>query len=61
MAARSGTLDLPHRAYIEALADEPEGSAGWHAIVAGYAALQLFESWMEGGLGLNDVVVCTDR
>ena len=51
MAARSGTLDLPHRAYIEALAEEPEGSAGWHAIVAGYAALQLFESWMEGGLG----------
>ena len=51
MAARSGTLDLPHRAYIEALAEEPEGSAGWHAIVAGYAALQLFETWMEGGLG----------
>jgi tetratricopeptide (TPR) repeat protein len=51
VAARPGTLDLPHRAYIEALADEPEGSAGWHAIVAGYAALQLFESWMEGGLG----------
>lgn len=51
MAARPGTLDLPHRAYIEALAEEPEGSAGWHAIVAGYAALQLFESWMEGGLG----------
>jgi hypothetical protein len=51
VAARPGTLDLPHRAYIEALADAPEGSAGWHAIVAGYAALQLFESWMEGGLG----------
>jgi tetratricopeptide (TPR) repeat protein len=51
VAARPGTLDLPHRAYIEALADEPEGSAGWHAIVAGYAALQLFETWMEGGLG----------
>src|SRR5919107_3634040 len=44
-------LPLPHRAYIEALADEPEGSAGWNAIVAGYAALQLFETWMEGGLG----------
>jgi tetratricopeptide (TPR) repeat protein len=51
VAARPGTLDLPHRAYIEALADAPEGSAHWHAIVAGYAALQLFESWMEGGLG----------
>jgi len=51
VAARRGTLDLPHRAYIEALADAPEGSAGWHAIVAGYAVLQLFESWMEGGLG----------
>jgi tetratricopeptide (TPR) repeat protein len=51
VAARPGTLDLPHRAYIEAHADAPEGSADWHAIVAGYAALQLFESWMEGGLG----------
>ena len=51
MAARPETLDLPHRAYIEALADAPEGSASWHAIVAGYAALQLFESWMDGGLG----------
>ena len=51
MAARPGTLDLPHRAYIEALADAPEGSASWHAIVAGYAVLQLFETWMDGGLG----------
>ena len=51
MTARPGTLDLPHRAYIEALADAPEGSASWHAIVAGYAALQLFEHWMDGGLG----------
>jgi tetratricopeptide (TPR) repeat protein len=51
VATRSGTLDLPHCAYIEALADEREGSADWHAIVAGYAALQLFEGWMEGGLG----------
>ena len=51
MTARPGTLDLPHRAYIEALADAPEGSAAWHAIVAGYAALQLFESWMDAGLG----------
>lgn len=51
MAERSGTLDLPHRAYIEALADVPEGSPAWHAIVAGFAALQLFESWMDGGIG----------
>jgi tetratricopeptide (TPR) repeat protein len=51
VTARPGSLDLPHRAYIEALADAPEGSAAWHAIVAGYAALQLFESWMEGGIG----------
>jgi len=51
VAARSGTLELPHRAYIEALADAPEGSPAWHAIVAGYAALQLFESWMDGGVG----------
>ena len=51
MTARPGSLDLPHRAYIEALADAPEGSASWHAIVAGYAALQLFESWMDGGIG----------
>lgn len=51
MTARPGFLDLPHRAYIEALADAPEGSPAWHAIVAGYAALQLFESWMDGGVG----------
>ena len=51
MTARLGSLDLPHRAYIEALADAPEGSPAWHAIVAGYAALQLFESWMDGGVG----------
>jgi tetratricopeptide (TPR) repeat protein len=51
VTARPGSLDLPHRAYIEALADAPEGSPAWHAIVAGYAALQLFESWMDGGVG----------
>jgi tetratricopeptide (TPR) repeat protein len=52
MTARPGSLDLPHRAYIEALADAPEGSPAWHAIVAGYASLQLFESWMDGGVGV---------
>ncbi|HKH92782.1 MAG TPA: hypothetical protein VKA54_13330 [Gemmatimonadaceae bacterium] len=51
MTARPGSLDLPHRAYIEALADAPEGSPAWHAIVAGYASLQLFEIWMDGGIG----------
>ena len=51
MTARPGSLDLPHRAYIEALADAPEGSPAWHAIVAGYAALQLFEGWMDAGAG----------
>ena len=51
MAARPGSLELPHRAYIEALADVTEGSPAWHAIVAGYAALQLFETWMDGGIG----------
>jgi tetratricopeptide (TPR) repeat protein len=48
---RPGAFDLPHRAYIEALAETPEGSPAWHAIVAGYAALQLFECWLEGDLG----------
>jgi tetratricopeptide (TPR) repeat protein len=51
VTARPGPIDLPHRAYIEALADAPEGSPAWHAIVAGYAALQLFEGWLDGGLG----------
>ena len=51
MTARPGAFDLPHRAYIEALAEASEGSPAWHAIVAGYAALQLFECWLEGGLG----------
>ena len=52
MTARPRALQLPHRAYIEALADAPEGSPAWHAIVAGYATLQLFESWMDGGVGM---------
>jgi tetratricopeptide (TPR) repeat protein len=51
VTARPGAFDLPHRAYIEALAEAPEGSPAWHAIVAGYAGLQLFECWLEGGLG----------
>jgi tetratricopeptide (TPR) repeat protein len=51
VTARPGAFDLPHRAYIEALAEASEGSPAWHAIVAGYAALQLFECWLGGGLG----------
>jgi len=51
VTARPGTIDLPHRAYIEALADASEGSPAWLAIVAGYAVLQLFECWLDGGLG----------
>ena len=42
MTARPGAFDLPHRAYIEALAVAPERGPSWHAIVAGYAGLQLF-------------------
>jgi len=51
VTARPGAFDLPHRAYIEALAEAPEGSPAWHAIVAGYAGLQLFECWLDGGMG----------
>ncbi len=53
MSTRPGATDLPHRAFIEALADASEASPGWHAIVAGYAALQLFECWLDGGLGIT--------
>ena len=47
MTARLGLNELPHRAYIEALADADEGSLAWNAIVAGYAAIQLFEGWAD--------------
>ena len=49
MTERSGFTEFPHRAYIEALADSPEGSPAWHSIIAGYAAVQLFESWADLG------------
>ncbi|MEO8561889.1 MAG: hypothetical protein ABI601_07430 [bacterium] len=49
MTARLGSTDFPHRAYIEALADTPDGSPAWHVIIAGYAALQLFEGWADAG------------
>jgi tetratricopeptide (TPR) repeat protein len=45
VTAPSRSAEFPHRAYIEALAEAPEGSAAWHSIIAGYAAVQLFESW----------------
>jgi tetratricopeptide (TPR) repeat protein len=38
---------LPHLAYLEALADCEESSPRWHALTAGYAALQLFDLWVE--------------
>jgi tetratricopeptide (TPR) repeat protein len=38
---------LPHLAYLEALADCEEGTPRWHALTAGYAALQLFDLWVE--------------
>jgi tetratricopeptide (TPR) repeat protein len=49
VTAGSGFTEFPHRAYIEALADAPEGSAAWHSIIAGYAAVQLFESLADVG------------
>ena len=38
---------LPHLAYLEALADCEESTPRWHALTAGYAALQLFDLWVE--------------
>lgn len=51
MTARPGSTEFPHRAYIEALADTREGSPAWHVIIAGYAALQLFEGWADACAG----------
>ena len=51
------TLDLgsrrpvPHLAYLEALADCEEDTPRWQALTAGYAALQLFDLWVEHDLG----------
>jgi len=42
---------LPHLAYLEALAECEEGTPRWHALTAGYAALQLFDLWVEHELG----------
>jgi len=38
---------LPHLAYLEALAACEEDTPRWHALTAGYAALQLFDLWVE--------------
>jgi tetratricopeptide (TPR) repeat protein len=42
---------LPHLAYLEALADSDEDTPRWYALTAGYAALQLFDVWVEHDLG----------
>jgi tetratricopeptide (TPR) repeat protein len=42
---------LPHLAYLEALADCEEDTPRWQALTAGYAALQLFDLWVEHDLG----------
>jgi len=43
---------LPHLAYLEALAECEEGTPRWHALTAGYAALQLFDLWVEHDCGV---------
>ena len=42
---------LPHLAYLEALADCEEETARWQTVTAGYAALQLFDLWVEHDRG----------
>ena len=42
---------LAHLAYLEALAECEEDSARWHALTAGYAALQMFDYWAAHDLG----------
>jgi tetratricopeptide (TPR) repeat protein len=42
---------LPHLAFLEALADCEEDTPRWQALTAGYAALQLFDLWVEHDLG----------
>src|SRR6188768_2211105 len=38
---------LPHLAYLEALSACEEDTPRWYALTAGYAALQLFDLWVE--------------
>ena len=42
---------LPHLAYLEALSDTEEDTPRWHTLTAGYAALQLFDLWVEHDCG----------
>jgi tetratricopeptide (TPR) repeat protein len=42
---------LPHLAYLEALADTEDDTPRWHSLTAGYAALQLFDLWVEHDCG----------
>ena len=42
---------LSHLAYLEALADSEEDTPRWHTLTAGYAALQLFDLWVEHDCG----------
>src|SRR5215210_4882655 len=42
---------LPHLAYLEALADTEDDTSRWHTLTAGYAALQLFDLWVEHDCG----------
>jgi tetratricopeptide (TPR) repeat protein len=51
VTARLGSTDFPHRAYIEALAEAREDSPAWRVVIAGYAALQLFEGWADACAG----------
>ncbi|PYP79550.1 MAG: hypothetical protein DMD35_07845 [Gemmatimonadetes bacterium] len=44
-------LPLPHLAFLEALANCEEDTSRWHALTAGYAALQLFDFWAEHDAG----------
>lgn len=53
MTLHSGSRrPLPHLAYLEALAECEEDTPRWHALTAGYAALQLFDLWVEQERGV---------
>lgn len=45
MTYHPGPPQLPHLAYLEALAQCTEEGQRWHSVTAGYAVLQLFEGW----------------
>jgi hypothetical protein len=49
VAGRPSPIDIPHRAFIEALAEARQRSPEWLSLVAGYAALQLLEAWAGSG------------